>query len=385
MKKVIYLLALVLVFSVSAEAQTRKKTSKSKKSSTASVLPVTKGAVKEYGADLTTQMFTIKKGKENEIVVEYPIAGNPQLVNAMRQYIKSSLNDKFTGSLDSPEALLRNVMKTKKDVSFGQEGESLTQEIIVSYDNPKIITLEDKGYLYEGGAHGMPWFTGATFLKSDGTVLTKSMFPSISRMRPYILEGLGEYFEVSPSELSDDYIFGNAYDLDYPDTEIIVNNDGILFIYQAYEIAPFASGIPVAVVKPTPQIIDMLTPAGKRFFTSSSPATQSKGTGEILRAVEQPAEFPGGQSKLLNWMGTNIRYPENAQRNGVQGRVIVQFVVETDGSISNATVQKGVDPELDAEAVRLIQSMPKWAPGKNNGMPVRSNFTLPVTFKLANQ
>lgn len=380
MKKVIYLLTLVLFFSVSAEAQTRKNTSKTKKAST-SVLPVTKGAVNEYGDDLSTQIFTIKKGKENKIVVEYPIAGNPQLVSAMRQYIKNRLNDKFTGSLESPETLLRDVMKTKKDVSFGQEGESIEQEILVSFHNPDIITLEDKGYSYMGGAHGMPWSTGATFLKSDGTELSKSMFPSISRMRPYILEGLGKYFEVSPSRLGEVCIFENINEMDYPSTPIIVNKDGINFLYQVYEIAPFSSGIPVAIVQPTAQILEMLTPAGRRFFSSFGPVN-SKATGQIYAAVEQNAVFPGGDAALVKWIAENISYPQNAYMNSIQGRVLVKFVIETDGSISNVSVVRGVDPELDAEAIRVVKKMPKWTPAKNSSVPVRSYFTLPVTFKI---
>ena len=106
---------------------------------------------------------------------------------------------------------------------------------------------------------------------------------------------------------------------------------------------------------------------------------------EIFQAVEQPAEFPGGQSALMKWLSNNIRYPDAAQQNGVQGRVVVKFVVEKDGSISQASVVKGVDKDLDAEALRVVKRMPKWQAGKNNGQAVRSYFTLPVTFKLQNQ
>ncbi len=106
---------------------------------------------------------------------------------------------------------------------------------------------------------------------------------------------------------------------------------------------------------------------------------------EIFVAVEQPAEFPGGQAALMKWLGNNIRYPEAAQANDVQGRVIVKFVVEKDGSIGSASIVKGVDKDLDKEALRVVKKMPKWQPGKNNGAPVRSYFTLPVTFKLAQQ
>ena len=103
---------------------------------------------------------------------------------------------------------------------------------------------------------------------------------------------------------------------------------------------------------------------------------------EIFVAVEQQAEFPGGQGALMKFLSNNIRYPESAQQNDIQGRVIVKFVVEKDGSIGNVTVVKGVDRDLDREAIRVVKKMPRWQPGKNNGVAVRSWFTLPVTFKL---
>lgn len=106
---------------------------------------------------------------------------------------------------------------------------------------------------------------------------------------------------------------------------------------------------------------------------------------EIFVAVEQAAEFPGGQGALMKWLSNNIRYPESAQQNDIQGRVIVKFVVEKDGSIGAATILKGVDKDLDREALRVVKRMPKWQPGKNNGVAVRSYFNLPVTFKLQTQ
>ncbi len=106
---------------------------------------------------------------------------------------------------------------------------------------------------------------------------------------------------------------------------------------------------------------------------------------QIFVAVEQQAEFPGGTAALMKWLGNNIRYPEAAQANDVQGRVIVKFVVEKDGSIGHAEIVKGVDKDLDREALRVVKKMPKWQPGKNNGVAVRSYFNLPVTFKLQQQ
>ena len=102
-------------------------------------------------------------------------------------------------------------------------------------------------------------------------------------------------------------------------------------------------------------------------------------------AVEQPAEYPGGTAALMKWLANNINYPESAQQNDIQGRVIVKFVVEKDGSIGNVTILKGVDKDLDREAMRVVKKMGKWQPGKNNGVAVRSYFQLPVVFKLAQQ
>ena len=101
--------------------------------------------------------------------------------------------------------------------------------------------------------------------------------------------------------------------------------------------------------------------------------------------MEQQAEFPGGMGALMKWLSNNIRYPEAAAQNDIQGRVIVKFVVEKDGSIGTVTVLKGVDKDLDKEAIRVVKKMPKWQPGKNNGVAVRCYYNLPVTFKLAQQ
>ena len=106
---------------------------------------------------------------------------------------------------------------------------------------------------------------------------------------------------------------------------------------------------------------------------------------EIFVAVEQQAEFPGGMPALMKWLSNNIRYPEAAQQNDVQGRVIVKFIVEKDGSVSQAQIVKGVDKDLDKEALRVVNKMPKWQAGKNNGVAVRSYFTLPVNFRLQQQ
>ena len=98
--------------------------------------------------------------------------------------------------------------------------------------------------------------------------------------------------------------------------------------------------------------------------------------------VEQMPQFPNGAAALMKFLSENVRYPEEAHKAGVQGRVIANFVVEKDGSITNAKVFKSVSPELDAEALRVICSMPNWTPGMHNGKPVRVKYTIPINFKL---
>jgi protein TonB len=103
---------------------------------------------------------------------------------------------------------------------------------------------------------------------------------------------------------------------------------------------------------------------------------------KVFDVVEQMPSFPGGMGALMSWLSQNIKYPVIAAENGVQGRVIVQFVVEKDGSITDVKVAKSVDPSLDKEAARVVKSMPHWIPGKQNGSAVRVKYTVPVTFKL---
>jgi len=99
-------------------------------------------------------------------------------------------------------------------------------------------------------------------------------------------------------------------------------------------------------------------------------------------SVEQMPQFPGGQTELMKFVQSNLKYPTIAAENGIEGRVIVRFVVGRDGSVSDIEVQRGLDASCDKEAVRVVKLMPKWIPGKQNGRAVPVYFTLPVLFKL---
>ncbi|MCC8094234.1 MAG: TonB family protein [Tannerellaceae bacterium] len=103
---------------------------------------------------------------------------------------------------------------------------------------------------------------------------------------------------------------------------------------------------------------------------------------QIFTVVEEMPQFPGGEGELLKFISKSIKYPVIAQENGIQGRVVCSFVVNRDGSIVDAEVVRGVDPSLDKEALRVINTMPKWTPGKQRGKPVRVKYTVPITFRL---
>lgn len=115
------------------------------------------------------------------------------------------------------------------------------------------------------------------------------------------------------------------------------------------------------------------------FMTSTA---QTKKNNMVFDVVEVMPQFPGGQIAMLQYLMKNIKYPEQAVKEGIQGRVTVRFIVEKDGSISDVKPVLSVHPLLNKEAVRVVKSMPKWTPGKQNGKPVRVRFNLPVMFKL---
>ena len=103
---------------------------------------------------------------------------------------------------------------------------------------------------------------------------------------------------------------------------------------------------------------------------------------KVWEIVEQKPQFPGGEAALMKYIRDNMQYPSIAQENGIQGRVVVRFVVSKDGSVRDVTVMRGVDPSLDKEAIRVVKSLPNFIPGKQNGHAVNVYYILPVSFRL---
>ena len=122
------------------------------------------------------------------------------------------------------------------------------------------------------------------------------------------------------------------------------------------------------------------TEAGEKAVESS--ASKKVFTGKVYDIVEQMPSFPGGPAELMKWLSSHVQYPAIAIESCIQGTVIVAFIVEPDGSVSNAKLVRSVDPCIDQEALRVVRQMPKWKPGKQNGAAVRVKYNVPVIFKL---
>ena len=131
------------------------------------------------------------------------------------------------------------------------------------------------------------------------------------------------------------------------------------------------------------KLILMFLMAGCFLMTANAQKTVVSQTNQkVFDTVEQMPEYPGGMQAMIEFLQANMKYPEDAAKQKVEGRVMVQFVVETDGSVSDVHVAKQVFPSLDAEAIRVVQAMPRWTPGKDKGKVVRVKYNLPIVFRM---
>jgi protein TonB len=194
---------------------------------------------------------------------------------------------------------------------------------------------------------------------------------------------------------------------EWTDKEITVYaaTDTSLLAEEEIEVVQTAQELPPPPPPPAPEIVEILNVVEdnvevasveinteddkNKVVAISAPVTSSAPIEEeednvVFQVVEKMPSFPGGDAALFKFLNENVKYPVIAQENGVQGRVICQFVVNRDGSIVDVEVVRSVDASLDKEAIRVIKSMPKWSPGQQRGKPVRVKYTLPVNFKLQN-
>ena len=136
----------------------------------------------------------------------------------------------------------------------------------------------------------------------------------------------------------------------------------------------------VSDTEETTPAVKSTSKAGEITAESSDP--KKVFTGKVYDLVDEMPSFPGGLEELYKWIDSNVQYPAVAWENGIEGRVIVKFIVEKDGSLSDSTIIHSVHPLVDREALRLVGQMPKWNPGKRAGIPVRVRYCLPIKFKL---
>ncbi len=168
-----------------------------------------------------------------------------------------------------------------------------------------------------------------------------------------------------------------ALDKKEVDNITVMKNEGALKVYAKQFNADTSNGILFINTK------EYVKNGEKKVVEVAVKAKKPEEAEKPFDVVEQMPEFPGGMPELMKFLQENVKYPEEAMKNGIQGRVLIQFIVEKDGSISEAKVIKKVNELLDAEALRVIGEMPKWTPGKQKGEAVRVKFTLPVTFRLS--
>ncbi len=181
---------------------------------------------------------------------------------------------------------------------------------------------------------------------------------------------------------------------DDDNTEFIVEEELMEQTFQEEEPPPPPPEVEVPEVIEEITVVDNKVEVEKVEFTSEDDdktvqevvaapiEIEEEEVEEIFMIVEQQPEFPGGTRALMKYFSNNVRYPVIAMENGIQGRVICQFTIWKDGSVSDIVVVRKVDPSLDKEAIRLIENMPKWKPGKQRGKAVACKFTVPVNFML---
>ena len=170
----------------------------------------------------------------------------------------------------------------------------------------------------------------------------------------------------------------------YQTQSVVVKDDSPLTILMRDDVQPLDEMVVVGMASDGAGASSVEHPDKKVVAVVDIPKVKEEPQEEVVfQVVEEMPEFPGGMGECMKWIGQNIKYPKEAHDKGVQGRVIITFIVEKDGSITEPKVARGVSPALDAEALRVVSTMPKWKPAKQRGQVVRVKYTIPVMFRLS--
>lgn len=374
----------------------------------------------DYGTTKRVSYADSSRIHELKIAVDYPVAGNPVLIRRVRTFMMGALeclellNDapvaRYGGNLSDGQrvvnyygvkcsALLRKMNDMHPQSQFVEKA-----EINKVAENHHYISFEVKTIGWYGGVENSRQY-GVTFRKKDGKRLKVIANPENYQFKQFLSNDV--FFDKREDVLDE-----NNHSLPMPKFEPYLIQSGVRFVYQNYEIAPGAVGVITGEssfsqiwpylsdeAKAVVGITDSVSvPSSRSVPTTtdkpvqqvpkatvrsrSSSDSQTASSFKVYDVVDEMPLFPGGPAALFEYLSRNIKYPVVAEENGVQGRVVVTFIVESNGSISDVQVINSVDPSLDREAIRVVKSMPRWIPGKQSGVPVRVKYTVPVTFWL---
>lgn len=373
-------------------------------------------------ADSALKYTTIEaRAGESRFSIAYP-TGSGALADTIRALeLQLVGGSPYKGSLDDVAALRAHCAQWLATIDEGHN-ESATVEITLYGEGSGAVTLSANSYFYGGGAHGVENAAGLTLRKSDGARFGQELLNHFDRLRGRVARGLRAYFDVQTDDEMLQCLQLNGFEtpesideIPAPETIPWVEGDSVVFRYTHYEIACYAAGEPTARLS-----LDEVWPwlpqewrdalrdkadggstgrqdtewaVGaqdmKKGATSAEQGAASAeqgaaegadpASGPVFTTPEVMPSFPGN---INQWLAQNVQYPVVAAENGVQGRVLVTFVIHSDGSVGEAKVTRSVDPSLDREALRVVKSMPRWNPGRQGGRAVNTQFTMPVSFRL---
>lgn len=255
----IFLTSAALLMLTASTIPTEAARKQTKRTKSPAGIAVRAGEKKTLSDDLTVQKFSYKKGN-SKIIVDYPIEGKQPLTDSLRCRTKEYLNSDFSGSLATPQALIKSAGKAI------EPEESLEEEVNISFITPDLVTITLTGYDYfQGAAHGMPLNVNTTYLIENPRRLTKEMLPSAEIMRPLIINGLMDYFDVtSEEELRSCLMLEDGLQSLHVGEPFIAEG-GLHIIYTPYEIAPYVAGMPEAII-PLSEMRKIATEASAPFF-----------------------------------------------------------------------------------------------------------------------
>lgn len=361
----------------------------------------------------TTKNYTFADSSRThklKIQVDYPVKGNPVFMRRVRTFIMEALEfdlysgaasmGRYNGDPSNGQAVINYYgvggVPLLKKRRAAYEWESMEEEKVIKKiaENDDFITFEVTVIIWASSYNAVVNCYGETFRKSDGKKLKIIADPPTSNFKKL----LNSYF---PGEMKD-FMYEPDTDIPIPTTEPYLIQSGVRFVYQKREVTAPEAGyvqedIPFSEIQQylTDEVKDVLKGSDSAKTKEIPVRTPNSGNAgnsvksnhvlepaKVYDVVDEMPQFPGGSQSMLEYLSKNIKYPVVAEENGVQGRVIVTFVVERDGSITNEKIVKSVDPSLSKEAIRVVKSMPHWIPGRQKGSAVRVKYTVPVTFKL---